>query len=111
MGSGVHGAEPTGCELMRTMNDMRGDLRDQFAMMGERLDNNVSKELFTAHKEAVASQFAENGRQLAELKGRQEASRTGSAKRVYWILGILITGIVGPGVVAYITALMTARGK
>jgi hypothetical protein len=109
MGSDVHGAEPTGWELMRTMKDLREDMRDQFEKMGERQDRNVSKELFQAHQMAVAREFADHAQQLADLKDDHDAVQAAGSNRRWWILGFVLSGVVGPFLVAYLTMTLLAK--
>lgn len=110
MGSDItNSPEPTGWELMRVMADFRKDVLDRFDKMAERQDRNVSKELFEAHKEAVAKQFADHAKDISDLKDSHESVQQAESHRRRWLIGLIATGVVSPGFAAWITWLLTVK--
>lgn len=109
MGSDLNSPEPTGWELMRVMSDFRKDVLDRFDKMAERQDRNVSKELFEAHKEAVANTFADHGQQLSDLRESHETVQRAESYRRRWVIGLVATGVISPAFAAWITWALTVK--
>ncbi|WP_327297787.1 MULTISPECIES: hypothetical protein [unclassified Streptomyces] len=100
--------DPTPWELLRAMQQMRDDLRSDFADFASRLAEMVTKEAYTADRRTDELRLRALESDLADVKAERdrELSERSTNRR------LAISAIIAPIVVALITTwLIAGQGK
>ena len=101
---------PTPWELQRTLSAIREDMREGFKGLNQRLDRNVSVELFGAFQEAVQVKFTEVEKDVAEIKAARdsEVKQRSSDRRL--ILAAVFTSVLAPLFLLLLNQYLTSKG-
>lgn len=91
--------DPTLWELHRALQQLREDLRSDFAAFASQLEKMVTKDVYQADQRAVKQRL-----DLLERQQDAEAAERTTNRR------LAITAFVAPVLVAIVTAWLTARG-
>ncbi|MER6131912.1 hypothetical protein [Streptomyces sp. NPDC001815] len=99
------GQDPTPWELLRTMQQMRDDLRADFAALGARLAEMVTKIQYDADRRADELRIKAVEDDIATMQRERDAERqeTRNVRR------LALTALVAPVVVGVIVAITTSR--
>lgn len=79
--------EITNGELRRTMLAMREEMREGFATVNRRLDNRVSKELYTTERDALVARVAGVERTMEQDENKVTATRR-------WMIGLFVAVMI-----------------
>lgn len=101
---------PTPWELQRTLAAIREDMREGFKGLNQRLDRNVSVELFGAFQEAVQAKFGEVEKDVAEIKAARDAEVKQRASDRRLILAAVFTSVIAPLVLLLLNQYLTSKG-
>lgn len=85
------GDEPTPYELLRAVNDLRGDMRSGFADVNTRLDRVPSTELLGALLTAINQRIDSAEQDIAEIKAKRDQDAAARAVDRRWLIGLAIT--------------------
>lgn len=99
------GQDPTPWELLRAMQQMRDDLRADFAALGARLAEMVTKIQYDADRRTDELKMKAVEDDIAAMKRERETERQ-EARSVRWLA---VTALVAPVVVGVIVAIVTGR--
>jgi hypothetical protein len=105
---------PTPWELQRALAAIREDMREHFKSLNQRLDRNVSVELFNAFQEAMQAKFADAEKDIAEIKAardaeaRQRAERSAQDRRL--IFTAVFTAVLAPLALLLLNLYLTSKG-
>jgi hypothetical protein len=102
--------EPTPWELQRTLAAIREDMREGFKGINQRLDRNVSVELFNAHLEAERSRHEEHEKDIAEIKAGREAEKQQRSSDRRLIFMAVFTSILAPLFLLLISLYLSNKG-
>lgn len=101
---------PTPWELQRTLAAIREDMREGFKGLNQRLDRNVSVELFSAFQEAVQAKFADTEKDIAAIQAAREAETKQRASDRRLILAAVFTSVLAPLVLLLLNQYLTSKG-
>jgi hypothetical protein len=109
--------DPTLGEVMRRLEDVRQDLKEDFRELGLRLDSKVSMERYQLEQQARDAQSAvvlervkaiEASREQEADKGRQDAQKVADRRAADRRLAF--TAIIAPVLMLLLTVYLNARG-
>lgn len=101
---------PTPWELQRTLAAIREDMREGFKGLNQRLDRNVSVELFNAFQEVVQAKFSEQATDIAEIKAARDAEAKQRASDRRLILAAVFTSVLAPLFLLLLNQYLTSKG-
>jgi hypothetical protein len=101
---------PTPWELHRTLSAIREDMREGFKGLNQRLDRNISVELFNAYQESVAAKFTEMANDITDIKAERDAEKKQRATDRRMIFTAVFTSIIAPLVFLLLNLYMTSKG-
>lgn len=98
-------ADPTAAEVNRRLDDKFGEVREDLANLGRRVDGKVSQDVYQLQHTSLLSQIADLKAENAALRAEraQDAARVAATRR--WLIGAVIVPIV-----AVLLAYMLSRG-
>ncbi|MFE7395184.1 hypothetical protein [Streptomyces sp. NPDC057557] len=99
------GQDPTPWELLRAMQQMRDDLRADFAAFASRLAEMVTKESYAADRRTDEVRIRALETDLAEVKREREKEQTEARTN----RRLAVSALVAPILVALITAWLLAQ--
>ncbi|MFI9149464.1 hypothetical protein [Streptomyces sp. NPDC053367] len=99
------GQDPTPWELLRAMRQMRDDLRADFAALGARLAEMVTKIQYEADRRADELRIKSVEDDVAALQREREAER----QEARAVRRLAVTALVAPILVGVIVAITTSR--
>lgn len=102
--------EPTPWELQRTLGAIREDMREGFKGLNQRLDRNVSVELFGAFQKAVDAKFGDIEKDVAEIKAAREAEAGQRASDRRLILAAVFTSVLAPLFLLLLNQYLSSKG-
>jgi hypothetical protein len=80
--------EPTLGEIGRRLDDRIGDVRDDIAQLGRRIESKVDAELYRVERDALRDRMT-----ALETQRTQDAARVAATRR--WLIGAVIVPLVG----------------
>ncbi|MEY2226825.1 hypothetical protein [Streptomyces sp. BF23-19] len=97
--------DPTPWELLRAVQQLRDDLRADFAALASRLEQMVTKDVYAADQRAVEQRIGTLEGDLDELREQREreAADTRTNRR------LALSALVAPVVVALLVAVLLAK--
>ncbi|WP_327385562.1 hypothetical protein [Streptomyces sp. NBC_01207] len=97
--------DPTPWELLRAVQQLRDDLRADFAALASRLEHMVTKDVYAADQRAVEQRIGTLEGDLDELREQREreAADTRTNRR------LALSALVAPVVVALLVAVLLAK--
>lgn len=106
--------EPTVGELRRNVDDIRRDMRDRHAALGQRLDEmargTVPLSLYQAHLEASRREHDELGKDIADLAKVVESDQKQRAADRRMVLLALFTSILAPLMLLLVSTYLRGKG-
>ncbi|MCX4761899.1 hypothetical protein OG562_13125 [Streptomyces sp. NBC_01275] len=99
------GQDPTPWELLRAMQHMRDDLRADFAALGARLAEMVTKIQYEADRRADELRIKSVEDDIVALRLERDAERQEARS----VRRLAVTALVAPVVVGVIVAIVTGR--
>jgi hypothetical protein len=102
---------PTPWELQRTLAAFREDMREGFKGLNQRLDRNVSVELFNAEMAAARGRFEDHEKDIAEIKAERDAEKNQRASDRRLIFMAVFTSVLAPLFLLLISLYLTSKGS
>ncbi|MDQ0842390.1 hypothetical protein [Streptomyces sp. V1I6] len=109
--------DPTLGEVMRRLEDVRQDLKEDFRELGVRLDSKVSMERYQLEqvaRDAAAALLVERVKTIEDAREQEEKDRREEAQRVADRRAhdrrLIFTAIIAPVLMLLLTVYLSTRG-
>jgi dTDP-D-glucose 4,6-dehydratase len=109
--------DPTLGEVMRRLEDVRQDLKDDFRELGVRLDSKVSMERYQLEqvaRDAATALLVERVKTIEDAREQEEKDRREEAQRVADRRAhdrrLIFTAIIAPVLMLLLTVYLSTRG-
>jgi hypothetical protein len=89
---------------------IREDMREGFKGLNQRLDRNISVEVFQAYQQAVAAKFEDMAKDIADINAERDAERGQRATDRRMIFTAVFTSIIAPLVFLLLNLYLTSKG-
>jgi hypothetical protein len=92
------------------MSSIREDMRDGFKGLNQRLDRNISVDVFKGFQDAMYAKFGEIEKDVAEIKAARETEAKQRASDRRLILAAVFTSVLAPLFLLLLNQYLTSKG-